>query len=89
MSEIDDGGPAFPNTKQHDGHGDLLAHAESGMSLRDYFAGQALVGMSAEYGLSYLAEVAEKAAKEAFILADAMIEARASSSKTKAKPEDK
>ena len=56
---------------------EVEASAQSGMSLRDYFAGQALVGLCAEYGLSDLSENADKAAREAFALADAMLCARA------------
>ena len=37
----DDGGPAFPN---NDAHG----CAYTGMTLRDYFAGQALAGLCAD-----------------------------------------
>lgn len=38
MSERDDGGPAFPRPYSEDGA------AQGGMSLRDWFAGQALAG---------------------------------------------
>lgn len=40
MSKRDDGGPAFPS-----GHGEL---GLEGMSLRDWFAGQALAGIMAQ-----------------------------------------
>jgi hypothetical protein len=40
---IDDGGPAFPN---NDAHG----CGYTGMTLRDYFAGQALTGILAASG---------------------------------------
>ena len=44
MSANNDGGPAFPGyNKTADGYLNLLP--EGGMSLRDYFAGQALAGM--------------------------------------------
>jgi len=39
MTKLIDGGPAFPRT---DGVG---AYEQDGMSLRDYFAGQALAGL--------------------------------------------
>lgn len=55
---IDDGGPAFPN---NDAHG----CAFSGMTLRDYFAGQALAGLCANSGL--FAKLAEL---RAFLLED-------------------
>lgn len=39
---IDDGGPAFPRTVQH--FNDYM-EGKDGMTLRDWFAGQALAGM--------------------------------------------
>jgi hypothetical protein len=41
-AQIDDGGPAFPN---NDAHGCAYA----GMTLRDWFAGQALAGLMVRY----------------------------------------
>lgn len=43
---IDDGGPAFPFQELHD-NGLPVAVADRGMSLRDWFAGQALAGLLA------------------------------------------
>lgn len=43
MSALNDGGPAFPRN----GHPDKNDFPHGGMSLRDYFAGQALAGMLA------------------------------------------
>jgi hypothetical protein len=42
MSDINDGGPAFPTD-----HSNTTEYTDikGGMSLRDYFAGQALVGL--------------------------------------------
>lgn len=61
---IDDGGPAF-------GHGDHTHGGAPGMSLRDWFAGQALAGLiSPEYAN------AEIAAETAYMVADAMLAAR-------------
>ncbi len=37
------GGPAFPHSASEHAHGVTLRH-EPGMSLRDYFAGQVLLG---------------------------------------------
>ena len=45
-----------------------------GMSLRDYFAGQALVGLTSD--LSGGADWATGATKDAYALADAMLAAR-------------
>ena len=60
---IDDGGPAFPN---NDAHG----CAYTGMTLRDYFAGQAL---AASCPIGY---PVKGIAKRAYEAADAMIAAR-------------
>jgi hypothetical protein len=46
MSKINDGGPAFPSTIQYFPD-DKNANEEQGMTLRDWFAGQALAGMLA------------------------------------------
>ena len=74
MDTKDNGGPAFPNPALADEN----FHAPydmSGMSLRDYFAGQAIAGFSATIG-----EVASplwyKMADDAYTLADAMLAAR-------------
>lgn len=71
--------PAFPRT----GEG-MLSEAQVGMTLRDYFAGQALTVMFA-LNRDYLARVAqdnsypinEATARDAYDLADAMIAYRA------------
>lgn len=62
MSKPDDGGAAFP----------LVAgdQAQVGMSLRDWFAGQALVGLVSD-------EVTASAARSAYEYADAMLTERA------------
>ncbi len=66
MSDDDDGGHAFPVPLGCPG-------GLRGMSLRDWFAGQALVGMLARYGgVCEPGEVAWMAHK----VADAMIEER-------------
>jgi hypothetical protein len=78
MSEKQDGGPAFPNppnTKNWDAvHGVYTQHG--GMTLRDWFAGQALAGMCANADESY--RPYEELAKRAYLQADAMIAARVS-----------
>ena len=61
----DDGGPALPVAV----NGDTTA----GMSLRDYFAGQALIGLLAG---ATGAATAELFAAEAYLCADAMIQER-------------
>ncbi|MCW2276350.1 hypothetical protein GJ654_18660 [Rhodoblastus acidophilus] len=80
-NKMDDGGPAFPNLEyvegQRDGHGDTIdgyTVATGGMSLRDWFAGQALTGLLAACEISCPASLF---AKEAYAAADAMLAARA------------
>jgi len=66
MTKPNNGGPAFPPV--HD-----PAKHDSGMSLRDYFAGQALEWAgSNEWFNPYPAHVAERA----YNMADAMLRAR-------------
>ena len=64
MSQTNNGGPAFPCTTMHD---------FKGMSLRDYFAGQALAGMLAN---PELPTDAEYIAKWSYLNADAMLAER-------------
>lgn len=64
MSKPDDSGPAFPNP----------GTSATGMTIRDYFAGQVLLGISSAeradgQKCSFLAETA-------YTMADAMIQAR-------------
>lgn len=59
MAETKDGGPAFPQ----------------GLSLRDYFAGQALAGWLASFPTDAVVR-APKVASFAYEIADAMIAAR-------------
>lgn len=83
MSALNDGGPAFP------GFGEIFTtdaagqtgpqslwgmHGGSGMSLRDWFAGQALAGWLADGATPN----PEDAAGRAYGYADAMLGARAS-----------
>ena len=68
MSAPDDGGPAFPHSSSPM-RGDLT---EWGMTLRDWFAGQALAGMlDRAYGIK-----CEIIAARSYEMADAMIAAR-------------
>ena len=61
-----DGGPAYPQSSL----GDRRDYPLPGMSLRDYFAGQALIDASRRYGH------AQMAAEYAYKLADAMLAER-------------
>lgn len=73
MNEIDDGGPAFPADLR------LVAHETSGMSLRDWFAGQALAAFTREFEKEQFhsnegncVTISEKC----YQMADAMLKAR-------------
>jgi hypothetical protein len=72
MSNINDGGPAFPFAKEMEKISGL--QFSTGMTLRDWFAGQALAGLLAqpaepEFGAHYFA-------MSSYFMADAMIKAR-------------
>lgn len=76
MTPLKDGGPAFPRG-QHDSHTGRQVWT-TGMTLRDWFAGQALSGICAYSGEgTALLDTNPKAmAKTAYVWADAMIAAR-------------
>lgn len=65
-ASVRDGGPAFPQSS-------MQGYVNgSGMTLRDYFAGQVLAGMHANDGwMSALREVEPSAPKSAVVLAHA------------------
>ena len=65
---INDGGPAFPF---QDGYGRV-----SGMTLRDWFAGQALAGVTSSVNDEISVGQVEGIAEIAYALADAMLRAR-------------
>jgi hypothetical protein len=73
MTTKDDGGPAFPTL---DNNGQGLVLREWGMTLRDWFAGQALAGFCADPSNHELFDDAMDAAQNAYELADAMLAAR-------------
>lgn len=76
MTDMKDGGPAFPNTEvyhPHDGSG--MWQGADGMSLRDWFAGMALQGYSSNQ--EHLdTHTHEETAELAYIAADAMLAKR-------------
>lgn len=80
MSERDDttpgighnGGPAFPTTAYDHGVD------SPGMTLRDWFAGQAVIGIMACHANEGFSLQPENCARWAFDVADAMLKARAS-----------
>lgn len=67
-----DGGPAFPEPGLSGLPNDQFIYGRSGMYLRDWFAGQALA-----YPLGEPGTTAERRAKLAYQIADAMLAARA------------
>ena len=67
MSERDDGGPAFPIPADEPGN------TYTGMSLRDYFAGQALAGICANPDISKWC--ADNEMKTQFVRADYVMSA--------------
>jgi len=80
-----DGGPAFPVGNTATASDDLYPDLP-GMTLRDYFAGQALAGINSDLRrLRDLAHayaednvsIAEALATECYVMADAMLAARA------------
>lgn len=76
MAKTDDGGPAFPRTKYSHFNEQPIGCSE-GMSLRDYFAGQALAGHLASFsGENVGCPPAERSAQWAYEYADAMLAER-------------
>ena len=75
-TKIDDGGPAFPVSGHCvDASGAYCGEVvnSKGLSLRDWFAGQALAGICSQ---SPLPDTETEAAKIAYLAADAMLAAR-------------
>lgn len=70
MANKKDGGPAFPNQSDSSGYG-----RAPGLSLRDYFAGQALMGLIA-YNRREDDTEPEHFASRSYALADAMLKER-------------
>lgn len=73
MSTPNDGGPAFPNRVDTVEDGDIVPMEAMGMSLRDYFAGQALNGLVSDPNNRGKFETY---ASDAYSFADAMLKAR-------------
>jgi hypothetical protein len=71
MSNTNTGGPAFPH---HFQAGRDMVHECEGMTLRDYFAGQALA--SVNLGIGVTDDFYSRTAKHCYALADAMLKAR-------------
>ena len=73
MSADDDGGQAFPIS-------DASGPIQSGLTMRDYFAGQALSGLSAVGNVELYDTAYDRIAVEAYRFADAMLAARKNTS---------
>lgn len=70
--KTNDGGPAFPRTSNLP-----YTKSQEGMSLRDYFAGQAVAGLLSDKNF-FLANPNNGIALTCYELADAMLKARGS-----------
>jgi hypothetical protein len=76
MSDTDNtGGPAFPGPAMGETTSGRILNYE-GMTLRDWFAGQIINGLCADPTNHKLFDDEFDAAKNAYIIADAMIAAR-------------
>lgn len=76
MNEPNDGGPAFPMPPVGTGDPrDGMAGGSNGMSLRDWFAGQALNGLLASYA-NWPNPDQFGASKDVYAYADAMLKER-------------
>jgi hypothetical protein len=73
MSAINDGGPAFPSADSQHPNGDV-EYGKPGMTLRDWFAGQALAGYFANAHTPH--QNATDCADYMYRVADAMLKAR-------------
>jgi hypothetical protein len=74
---IDDGGQAFPSADSQHPNGDV-EYGKPGMTLRDWFAGQALIAIP-HIGCGSDLNALE-IAKDAYVFADAMLKARGGAS---------
>lgn len=77
MSKVDDGGPAFPKLptwRPGIDHAEPWDYGSDGLSIRDYFAGQALVGMMSNP--MYNENTTRNIAQVAYMTADAMLKER-------------
>ncbi len=75
---VNTGGAAFPDPGRAQSAKQREALTETGMTLRDYFAGQAVAGLLAQRLPAHQGEDgAETVAQDAYIVADAMLAERA------------
>jgi len=80
MSDINDGGPAFPalDASQNLATGETTVHQAfySGMTLRDYFAARALQALLRNVRTSVDVWAVDPIAQNSYAMADAMLRAR-------------
>lgn len=79
MSKINDGGPAFPRASTLKPNGESWTDSQFGMTLRDWFAGQAMAEIyAARFDLNYTGgeTIGQAVARNSYDLADAMLAAR-------------
>lgn len=77
MTEINDGGHAFPGQPAYGTPaGVTVVYGQRGMSLRDWFAGQIAFGMAAHSGTQGLTFGPGEIATRSYEVADAMLKAR-------------
>lgn len=76
MSEIKDGGPAFPGVEKTEYPSCIVETPYPGMTLRDYFAAKALMGMMASRNPASPRFAPEDDAAYVYAVADAMLRAR-------------
>lgn len=79
-SEIDDGGFAFPNPDVFRPDGQHAAGGHYGMSLRDWFAGQAVGAIISSFATDFREDgetIPQLFARKAYAIADAMLAERA------------
>ena len=70
-----DGGPAFPVSSYVNALGQTFDSSVQGMTLRDYFAAKVIQGLFASGNLQ-ATDTDEALARDAYIVADAMLKAR-------------
>jgi hypothetical protein len=76
MSKVNDGGPAHPFVRWRSPDGMMSIDSAEGMSLRDWFAGQALAGLIAQSGGTATGSDKAVGASWAYRMADAMLKVR-------------
>jgi hypothetical protein len=90
-SQVNDGGSAFPGRSRWDSAQENFDLLNSGMTMRDYFAGQALPGIAAKVYMTKEYKgpfMFEDIADEAYIMADEMLKRRQEGRRSKTGKEE-